>query len=346
VSDRNHRDTKPPVRPDEDDRIAALIRLAGARPTAPADRTARVKQGVLDHWQETLGRRSHRRWIAAGVAAAAVLAVGIGLGLRREPVTIAGPPAAEVEAAVGTVLLTVPGGETSSVLRPGDPVPPDGELESDSLGRAAVRMASGHSVRLDVDTQVRVVSGGALALERGAVYIDSGAGAGRSPSPLEVSTPFGVLSDVGTQFEARLVDEALLVRVREGKVVVDGRAGALEVSVGDELELAEGRPPIRRSIAPFGPSWSWAVSLAPSMSIEGRSLEDFLGWVSRESGWTLRFADSELARSAADIVLNGSIEGLSLDDALASVLPTCRMTHRIGDGTLTIGPLADAGRLP
>ena len=44
----------------------------------------------------------------------------------------------------------------------------------------------------------------------------------------------------------------------------------------------------------------------------------------------------------ADIVLNGSIEGMSLDEALQSVLPTCRMRHRIEDGILRIEPLPPA----
>ena len=71
------------------------------------------------------------------------------------------------------------------------------------------------------------------------------------------------------------------------------------------------------------------------MELGGRSLQEFLDWMARERGLQLRFASPEVAASAPGIVLNGSIDGMTLDEALESVLPTCRMSHRIeGDALL------------
>ena len=66
------------------------------------------------------------------------------------------------------------------------------------------------------------------------------------------------------------------------------------------------------------------------------TLSVFLDWVAREGGWTIRFADEALRRSAPSIVLRGSIDGLTPEQALEAILPTCGLTHRIANGTVTI----------
>ena len=57
----------------------------------------------------------------------------------------------------------------------GERIPVGTELATSSEGRAALRLASGHSVRLDTATRVRWLSHDSFALESGAVYVDSGA---------------------------------------------------------------------------------------------------------------------------------------------------------------------------
>jgi hypothetical protein len=54
----------------------------------------------------------------------------------------------------------------------------------------------------------------------------------------------------------------------------------------------------------------------------------FLHWITREHGWSLEFADSSLRARLDRIVLHGSIVGLTADEALAAVLPTCGLTSR------------------
>ena len=58
--------------------------------------------------------------------------------------------------------------------------------------------------------------------------------------------------------------------------------------------------------------------------------------LARERGLRLVFANAELARSANDITLSGKLEGVTVEEALDVVLPTCRMSHRIADGLLMI----------
>jgi hypothetical protein len=47
----------------------------------------------------------------------------------------------------------------------------------------------------------------------------------------------------------------------------------------------------------------------------------------------VRFENDTLAAAASTIIINGSVDGLTPEEALRSVLATCGLTHRI-DGTV------------
>ena len=59
--------------------------------------------------------------------------------------------------------------------------------------------------------------------------------------------------------------------------------------------------------------------------------------MAREGGWTLRFADAAAARLAGEAVLRGTVAGLTPEQALAAVLPTCGLAHRFEGGDLVVG---------
>jgi ferric-dicitrate binding protein FerR (iron transport regulator) len=216
-------------------------------------------------------------------------------------------------------------------------------LDTEGGGRIAARLASGQSLRLNAGTIVHVLAERAFRLEHGAVYVDSNPTPTQTRSPLTIATPRGVVRDVGTQFEVHVDAAAVRIRVREGSVSLTGDGDALEVAAGQQLDVDEGGRVGRRQLAAFGNEWAWAAEIAPAMTIEGRSLRVFLDGMARERGLALRFVPDGLAAAAATTTLNGSIEGMTLDEALHSVLPTCRMRHRIEGGLLLIEPLAATG---
>ena len=76
------------------------------------------------------------------------------------------------------------------------------------------------------------------------------------------------------------------------------------------------------------PDWAWAEQIAPEFALEGRSLRTFLDWAARETGFTMRLASPDLARSADGIWLHGSAAGLTPSQALEAVLPTCGLALR------------------
>ncbi|HSM12829.1 MAG TPA: FecR domain-containing protein, partial [Thermoanaerobaculia bacterium] len=202
----------------------------------------------------------------------------------------------------------------------------------------ALRLAGGSSLRIDVGTRVRLVSSRERELESGAVYLDSDGAAASSP-PLEVATPLGRVTEIGTRFEVRL-DAAersgLDVRVRDGRVVLAEDSKAHEIARGEALRLGADGETERRSIDPRGAEWDWALAAAPVPEIEGRTLVEFLAWLERETGWAVRFEDAGLAERAAGIRLHGSVEGLAPLEAAEVVLAGAGLEHRLEERTLRI----------
>ena len=320
------------------DEVGELIRLAGRRPAVPPEAAARVRAAVHGHWRGMVRRRARTRafW-AAGLAAAAALALVLGWRVeRREPVGAGGEM--RVEALAGPAWIRegrLPWAGRRA-LAAGAVIPGGAEVGTGEGGRVALRLGSGHSVRLDAGSRVRIPGGSALALERGAVYVDSGSPAGAA-EPLRLRTPLGEVTETGTQYEVRVGEDAVRIRVREGEVVLAAEGKKHRVESGTELE-ADGRGGLRRRQIPrSGAEWGWVVDgIALLPEIDGRTARALLDQVAREGGWTLRFTDEETARLAGETTLRGSVAGMTLEQALDAVLPTCGLVHRIEDGDLVV----------
>jgi ferric-dicitrate binding protein FerR (iron transport regulator) len=321
------------------DRIEALLRTTGRRPTVPAERAARVEAAVKAQWRADVRRAARRRWMWSGgaLAAAATIAVGVGLNLV-EPRAIApavDSPIAQVAIVSNGAWVQVPGA-AATPLRPGDQLTARAEVATEDGGRVALLLTTGHSVRLDTGTRIRLLEERAIALDRGAVYVDSRGRPGHAAGALEVRTPLGTSRDVGTQFEVRWLTASLRVRVREGKVLFDATGTSVQVDAGRELELGPDGRMARREWPTAAAEFDWVSGVTPMLQIDGRSLQEFLEWMARERGLRLRFPSSRVAATAPGIRLNGSIQGMTLDQALDSVLSTCQMSHRIEGDELVV----------
>lgn len=316
-----------------DDRVRQLLEKAGPRPDPPPEDLAAIQAAFRSQWQEHVGktRRTSRSPWMAGLAAAAVLLVGIGLWWWSLGGSTPATPIGRMETLEGTVTA---GSETR--LSADDEIPAGTELVTEAESGAGLRLANGTSLRLDSDTRVLLVSPSSVELERGAVYADTGSLPNKS---IQVSTPFGTATDVGTRFEVRLLEDgagAVRVRVREGLVRLEAQETRGTAEAGVELTLFAGGNFSRADVAPWDPSWAWVMDLAPPFELEGRTLDELLHWVARETGWTVRYADPELEASAGSIVLHGSTGGLTPDQAPDVVLPGAGLEHEVVDGTLVV----------
>ena len=272
---------------DNGDTTARLLRTAGLRDDVPADRAARVRREVLDECRAVARRRAVRRRAWGGaitLATAALLIVVVRLGTPRQD---ARAPVREIVATVARRLgdeggrLTSAGGETlaSTLLSPDDTIRAGDLVETDTTSRLGLRLASDVSLRLDA---ADLIDDGRVAA--GALYVDTG----RDAASLEIRTPFGVARDIGTQFELRLSDSSVRLRVRSG--LVELQRGDDIVSARSGAELTYGAAgAVTRTVAIYGPEWAWTAGLALPFAIEGRSLAAVLDQLCHEHGWTSRY---------------------------------------------------------
>jgi hypothetical protein len=314
--------------PNDEEIVRGLLEEAGPRPPIPQDDLDAISTAARSAWRTQVRRRppAHRAvWIS--LAAALTVAIGIVWWWTSRGGRVP-TPAARVEAVVGSVRLE----KDSRPIAKGETIPLGAVLRS-GAGRASLRLTGGATARLDVESQLSFVSASTLDLESGALYVDTGSG---RPS-IEVRTPMGTASDVGTRFAVRIVGTtALLVRVRDGAVLTQQRGRTYLTPAGQELLLRHDGTLERRDVAAHGPEWEWVLEASPGFDIEGRSLQEFLDWVSRETGWQIRYADNGLAESAAKIELHGSIGKLRADRAPFAVLPGAGLEGRLEDGTLVV----------
>ncbi len=321
------------------DPVVQLLRLAGPRRAAPKNFEDEVRSAVRSHWLETLETRSHsrRRWYGI-LAAAAVLAAAIGLSLWRPVVERGLPGPAVIVATVATTSgpVWVSEGSQRRLLAAGEQVAAGSAIETAAEGLVAFHrhqdQGSPTSVRLDRSTRLRWDSPGSLALERGGIYVDApGGGKG-----LEIRTPFGIAREIGTQFEVRVDGDALRLRVREGRVELERDDGAWEARAGEELLWRSGSGLWRGRVAFYGEPWAWTLTAAPPFDLEGRTLGSILAWVSRETGWAIRFADETARRTHASDILYGTMKEVRADQVPQRVLPAFGLLSRLEDGILTL----------
>jgi ferric-dicitrate binding protein FerR (iron transport regulator) len=195
-------------------------------------------------------------------------------------------------------------------------------------------LVGGFALRMDRNTAAVVHSGERLTLERGVLYVDSGST--RTKPPLQIETSIGIVRPRGTQFQVSLRNQSLSVSVREGAVAVDGSAGTWQVRSGERLVVGGQAAPERQAIARSGAEWAWISPLAESFVLEGATLTAFLDWVGREQGWRWRYGPAAPRPRRDDVILHGSVEGMTPEEALAAVLPTCGLEFEIDGDSLII----------
>jgi len=318
------------------DQIGQLLKLAGRRQMPGVADMHRAREAAHAEWAVVVRRRAWRgRWqIGLGALAAAFCALAAWMSLRAPTTPRPSADVATIQRIAGTVLVTSAGMDRQPVTAPGVRLPPGTRIEIGDSGGAALALADGSIVRLDRATVAVIVETRQVNLERGAVYLD----AGRTPastSPLRVETRFGAVRHVGTRFEVRLADTSMRVRVREGSVAVERQGTQWTAPAGEALLFTGAGTPSRHQIAMSGAEWSWVDRLAAPFVLEGATVAAFLDWIGREQGWQWEIADAALRARASRIVLHGSIEGLTPEEALAAVLPAAGLSYR-RDGTRVV----------
>ncbi len=329
----------------EEDAVSRLLDIAGHRPSAPEWVRQKGKVAARRAWeakveQQAERRRSQRRygaWFA--LAAAGILAVVAGRWwIQVQPVELG-----QVAALSGDVLvLSGPSDSTGA-----EPIPSRRET-SLAMGQQVnrgdeIRTAEGYvsllfggaSLRLDRNSRLTLEDEGLVRLEAGALYFDSAARP--ATSAFQVSTSFGIIEDIGTQFEVRVEGQKLRIQVREGEIELETATENHRAAQGTALVMRPDSDGVeRQTVAIHGETWQWVLAAAPELELEGQMVGTVLEWVSRETGWILHFEDAALEAEVASIVTLGAPAGLRPDEAPAVVLPISALDYRVEDGVLYV----------
>jgi ferric-dicitrate binding protein FerR (iron transport regulator) len=144
-----------------------------------------------------------------------------------------------------------------------------------------------------------------------------------------------VIRDIGTQFEVDVTELRTRVRVRDGEVVLT--RNSVETRAGRGTQLVASVDGIASSSVPlFGAEWEWVGRLPSSFDLSAHTLMEFLTWVARETGYAVAFESEDLAEKARRMTVQGSIDGLTPDEALETVLPATGLEYGVSNGRVTI----------
>ena len=315
--------------------VSFLLRLAGSRPEIPSDATRRVHAVVHTQWQKTVRSRMYQRRIfafATPVAALFVLYVFTMHFIHSQvPASV---PLGFVENLNGSVLISADkkNDSTQHPLRKGDMLMSGIKLETGDSGRLLFHVLGGGTLRLDVNSCLYLKSESSMVLDRGAVYIDSQKG----DNHFALLTTMGEVRDIGTQFEVRLNPGTMRIRVREGLVSLDRTGASSPAAEGTELSVDRRGKTSVRNISKYGPQWNWLSEVAPTFHMEGQTLMEFLKWVTRENGWSLKFENPKIQQTAFRTVLHGSLKGISPQETPDVVLPVCGLNYGLVEGVFTV----------
>lgn len=319
-----------------DDDVEQILSRLGNRPKPDAAMSQAVRANVMDAWQEQvrLSRRTRYLRVAAAVGALAFAGL-LAVGSLEPPVAVVASidGAAEMQHSIdGKQWQPVDSADVSvgDYLRTG----PD--------AAASMTFASNMNVRLDHTTVIQVDSPNSVNLKMGQLYLDSY----DEPSAqgFKVETPHGIAADIGTQFMVQTTESDWSVQVREGLVNVETAEHVISVTPGERVTLTAENDVTRLTVLPTDDSWRWVESVHPPYAIAGKSVDDYLQWVARETGRTVYYDNESQHQTAQRTRLSGSqsIDGLSASESLPHILQTTRLQLlELSDSMITIGALSD-----
>ena len=250
---------------------------------------------------------------------------------QRSTAPTASAPIARVTAAHGAMTLEIGGGGAAPAVV-GQTIVAGSTFRTNGTSRASMTLIEGGELRIDASTVATFVDAHTIDLDRGAIYLDSGAS---TPGRFTVRTASGTVRDIGTRFEVRSLLQDLRVRVRDGAVQLEHSGRIDRALEGTELLARADGTVSTKPLAPFAADWAWTTAAAPTFIVENATLEAFLQWAAREGGWTIEWSDA-LRQRARTTIVYGAIDGMTPADALVAVLRTCGLSPRIVNGRLRL----------
>jgi ferric-dicitrate binding protein FerR (iron transport regulator) len=325
-----------------DQGIEQLLREVGVRDVPAPGVMEEVREAVHGEWRQMVEQRGRRKRFIGYAIAATVAGVAVAVTFTVLFVSQPAVMLAQVARVTGSLQVDPAGfGEWRAVL-PGEQVKTGDTIRTDEGSSAALDFGNGVSLRIDAGSLIEFAAADRVALDHGGVYVDADPHGGAAHA-LIVETPYGSVRHLGTQYQVRASRNEIEVSIREGRVEIANAAGTHTGVAGEQLRVAREGDLSRGTISPHDPVWQWAARIAPAFDIEHQPLTNFLDWVARETGKQVVYATPEVQSQAAQLILRGSVDELSPEQALVAVLAPTSFAHRETNTTIEIHSQQQAG---
>ncbi len=171
------------------------------------------------------------------------------------------------------------------------------------------------------------------------------AGATDTTARMTIMTDHGAVTHVGTQYMTRADGSILTISVREGEVRLESQSTVESASAGQQLQIQGGTAVSVVNIKPYGENWQWIEQMSPSISTQGRSIDELIAWVSHETGLDFKYGSEEVEGRAKKGLLIGP-ENIDSEpmSALEFWMPATDLTWSIEDGVIHISNSGNNGQ--
>jgi hypothetical protein len=323
-----------------DKAVETLLEQALPRPTPPSGDELMIREAVQTEWQAVTGKRRGRTRLAQfAMAASVLLAVIASFNMLRDA-GIAPVQVATINKSYGSILL----GNQSQLNELSDfsTITAGQSIVTRTNSGISLEWGSGGSLRIDADTRIEFISAEEVYLRSGRIYFDStpseliaGIPRGSAETKFRIKTDRGTVTHVGTQYMASSNGTELTITVREGRVSMDGNYHNETVLEGQQLKVTGSN---RASVADFprhGAAWDWVEKTSPIADVDGRSVDEFLKWVGRETGLGILYESPEAAQKARAGILKGKVD-MDPRSALEFWMMGEDLNWRIDGGTIKV----------
>lgn len=319
----------------DDELLEALFKHASSRQRAPRDMEQKIRAELFDQWgRQTRQRRLRRQLVGWAIAASVVLVVLVSTDLLRRPEpAIQGVLVASVEKRLGDVYIRDGDGK-EALLASDSQVFAGSELSTSGNSRLSMSWANGESVRMDQNSRLELISETEISLRSGKLYIDSG-GANDEDRVLVVQTPSGPVRHIGTRYITSVMGKQVTVSVRDGEVAVGSGQKQTIAMQGQKLQFTGNGQASSSAILTYGEEWRWTELVAPRFNTDGRSLDEFLEWVGRETGREIRYASTTAKLAATQTRMHGDVDAEPLR-AMELMLQTSDLKPQLNNGVILV----------
>ncbi len=299
-----------------------------------------IREAVQVEWQAVTGkRRSRTRLARFAMAASVLLAVIASFNVLRDA-GIAPLQVATINKSYGSILL----GNQSQLHELSDfsAITAGQSIVTDTDSGIGLEWGRGGSLRIDADTRIEFISAEEVYLRSGRIYFDStpseliaGTAGESAETKFWIKTDHGTMTHVGTQYMTSSSGTELTISVREGRVSMDGNYHNETVLEGQQLKVTGSN---RASVANFsrhGAAWDWVEKTAPIADVDGRSVDEFLKWVGRETGLDIFYESPEAEQKARAGILKGKVD-MDPRSALAFRMMGEDLNFHIDGGTIKV----------